>query len=505
MSLIITEMDKKLSDDHEEIEENEYKKMTAENSHLTRYQTLLRNHLSNLNDQLELQIKDQRLLIKENNQSIEEKQQKLENIKRECKKFSVKNNVKSVEIDEKQIERQQLMENIVSINKRMENDDREFKSNEKKEIELRELLSKINISIGDAFSINHELNRNEENNVKVTKRIFSQSQHQFNSMNNEKLLQTNYINRLKRDVKAAEAELSTTAKKLDRIERMIEEDSTALENQWKNLTRNQKRSEEKIRFNESSALKEKENIKLLKRKGKQLDAEQIKIEHEIEEIERKNFFIHEIGIFSKKLDNFADLISRKKLIVEKFKKDLQSAEKKSANALKQEIISLKKKEEYISDNIKSLEAKLSAYNNNINESKQNIEQFANVVENLERNLQHIQEESVKLSEKYKTDRSTNELREKTKLERNSNIDLRQKINIDRQKAEKLRCELEVWKEKLEDLENGEKLAMFGQNDHRIIEIRQLKNYYSDIQKKIRNVQKDIIDTNAEYVKLRSST
>lgn len=47
-------------------------------------------------------------------------------------------------------------------------------------------------------------------------------------------------------------------------------------------------------------------------------------------------------------------------------------------------------------------------------------------------------ESVKLSEKYKTDRSTNELREKTKLERNSNIDLRQKINIDRQKAEKLR-------------------------------------------------------------------
>lgn len=31
MSLIITEMDKKLSDDHEEIEENEYKKMTAEN------------------------------------------------------------------------------------------------------------------------------------------------------------------------------------------------------------------------------------------------------------------------------------------------------------------------------------------------------------------------------------------------------------------------------------------------------------------------------------------
>lgn len=28
-------------------------------SHLTRYQTLLRNHLSNLNDQLELQIKDQ--------------------------------------------------------------------------------------------------------------------------------------------------------------------------------------------------------------------------------------------------------------------------------------------------------------------------------------------------------------------------------------------------------------------------------------------------------------
>lgn len=31
--------------------------------------------------------------------------------------------------------------------------------------------------------------------------------------------------------------------------------------------------------------------------------------------------------------------------------------------------------------------------------------------------------------------------------------------------------------------------MFGQNDHRIIEIRQLKNYYSDIQKKIRNVQK----------------
>lgn len=72
------------------------------------------------------------MLIKENNQSIEEKQQKLENIKRECKKFSVKNNVKSVEIDEKQIERQQLMENIVSINKRMENDDREFKSNEKK-------------------------------------------------------------------------------------------------------------------------------------------------------------------------------------------------------------------------------------------------------------------------------------------------------------------------------------------------------------------------------------
>lgn len=52
---------------------------------------------------------------------------------------------------------------------------------------------------------------------------------------------------------------------------------------------------------------------------------------------------------------------------------------------------MKKKEEYISDNIKSLEAKLSAYNNNINESKQNIEQFANVVENLERNLQHIQE------------------------------------------------------------------------------------------------------------------
>lgn len=79
----------------------------------------------------------------------------------------------------------------------------------------------------------------------------------------------------------------------------------------------------------SSYRKEKENIKLLKRKGKQLDAEQIKIEHEIEEIERKNFFIHEIGIFSKKLDNFADLISRKKLIVEKFKKDLQSAEKKS--------------------------------------------------------------------------------------------------------------------------------------------------------------------------------
>lgn len=65
----------------------------------------------------------------------------------------------------------------------------------------------------------------------------------------------NFLNKIRikilfRGKTEREANLGKLMKKL----RMIEEDSTALENQWKNLTRNQKRSEEKIRFNESSAL-----------------------------------------------------------------------------------------------------------------------------------------------------------------------------------------------------------------------------------------------------------